>query len=1147
MPGAATAEALVISGPPRVSAAAAPADGPHLGAVQALLTRHDELLEQTERGLGALQNWAGPGLDGRHLGRLCVAPHPPELEQGVADLLDLQEMERTVDQTAAWRHTERQNLELRLTDLLSRAQTEQEGANARLEALRGLQPAAQQVLAAQHHLKTLAAQRTALPRGGLVGLWRAVSGQATALQREVELTQHAHDAAARRFQTRVRELGLPAVQRAEDVTGLVAREAEHALEAQQRLTTQRQALEEQINRLNSEASAARRRLEQRREQVTAEWQVLSQRFGVPADGQRWAALWDRREAGQHVWQQWHQAEQQLAALNGELTQLWQAWPADQQNVGAAREWLRLEALRLESMRLESLRLAEETALAQQQAAEAQRRVLEREAGRLADQQRRSAEERLAAEHAAEKSRSDHLEARQALLSLLVQREAGQRADRQTLGEAKRAAERDRDAQRNAQTRPGARQPLPAVPQTRPEAQAQPAEPSSPASSPVPHPATPRLDLDQQAAAQTLLRRHSAAAAQAAMCAEALQEWAGPDVDGVRLGKLVSEPLPPALQRALAGADPGGSAAGEAAPASSDTRETLDAQRLTVMQAVDAAKAEAAARLGPLRLLRPAGQAVIDAEHELAKRTSAADSRAADTDKPSRHARRLHDAQEAYRAKAGALGLTPAPRPADLTLLIDQEEKRFQVQLRPLNAEWLRLLHAMQNLRPEPPSRRRTPASGPPGGAAWSKLALAYGLPPQRRAWDRLWAGRVRAQTLWAQWERAQQVVTAQEAAMALLWAAWPTATQNVAGLRHALELTPQAARTEAVDTPPRQAAPQVQPRLTRPLWQDQKPPVRPPAAPAPQRQAASLFGSPRDLQLAAQPAVQPVATPLTLRPTPPLPGGLTVPVPPPAPRATLGPVAHGPLAAPVVRPAAHPAPQNAAVPGPAVPGPTVGARPHVATAQLPPVPRRVDPPRVGSIGPRPSPVSAVPPLPAVRRMPTAPLPGQGRPPVRPDSAPERLPGKLTRRQRAEREAARLSDQYNWKRGFVLLADALDREHWGRLRESIEREIADGMTPEEFELVLQLRAYWHEQIHFQSPYTNRYDSLPWGLGLNLIRRCAGVPCLEEMTILIERLYDYAEYATSRRALPGFSQRLGAILTSADPDLDLDYWLHLRERG
>lgn len=139
---------------------------------------------------------------------------------------------------------------------------------------------------------------------------------------------------------------------------------------------------------------------------------------------------------------------------------------------------------------------------------------------------------------------------------------------------------------------------------------------------------------------------------------------------------------------------------------------------------------------------------------------------------------------------------------------------------------------------------------------------------------------------------------------------------------------------------------------------------------------------------------------------------------------------------------------------------------------------------------------------------------------------------------------RIADQYSWARGFAQLADSLDRGNWGQLRTRIEAEIARGMTPEEFELVLQMRAYWHEQTHFQSPYTARYDSMPWSLALSLIRRSAGVPCIEEMTSLIERLYDHAAQSPFRR-MPAFAQRLGALLETADPDLDIEFWLGVQE--
>lgn len=141
-------------------------------------------------------------------------------------------------------------------------------------------------------------------------------------------------------------------------------------------------------------------------------------------------------------------------------------------------------------------------------------------------------------------------------------------------------------------------------------------------------------------------------------------------------------------------------------------------------------------------------------------------------------------------------------------------------------------------------------------------------------------------------------------------------------------------------------------------------------------------------------------------------------------------------------------------------------------------------------------------------------------------------------------AVRISEEYNWHRGFRLLADTLDRTHWGQLRVRIEEEIARGMTPEEFELVLQMRAYWHDQSHYQSPYTARYDSMPWGLALTLIRRCPGIPCIDEMIILIERCHEHTSQPRYRH-FHAFSQRLGALLDSADPQIDIDYWLCAQE--
>ncbi|WP_174369125.1 hypothetical protein [Deinococcus sp. JMULE3] len=680
-----------------------------------------------------------------------------------------------------------------------------------------------------------------------------------------------------------------------------------------------------------------------------------------------------------------------------------------------------------------------------------------------------------------------------------------------------------------------------------------ADPALPALLPVPPPAPARVDRsgpwtaphltpEQRPAARTLLDRFDALRERERRTLDDLASWAGPGLDGLRLAALVSGPLPGELTLALAAwARTRGNPVAHASP-----------EQAQVAAAVQAEKDRSASVLGPLRLLQPHAAAVIQAEHALAGTRPSAVQRAQ---------RRLLDARDTYAVQAAALGFTPAPSPRRIATLIEDELAAFNRRLQPLDAQWKALVGRVEAPPEQPGSWER----------AWADLSARYGLPPHPDTWERnVWPRRAGAERLWTELQGLRQELQAAQEDLTVLCATWPAGARTVDTLRQVAAHT--GGSTPPVVTPlafPDQTRPtQTQPTQTRPTQTrpTQVPPAQPFAASTRPGPATDPVPGP-DAPLPVPPPVQPIP----VRPAPvarpsvqslPVPG---VPVqnvaaPSPALRpAPLPPVAPdmqtGPVVSPPVPPAARetlplttpalslPSPVS---PAPVRPPPVTPSPVTPSPMTLPPMPTTPPPRPLAGPGPSQPVVRPAPLLPPVRGVPLPPVPVT-RPstPEPGEPLPEPATGRLTRRQRAEREAVRISDRYDWEQGFHLIADALDRDRWGQLRESIEREIARGMTPDEFELLLQLRAYWHDQTHYQSPYTARYDSLPWELGIALIRRCAGVPCLDDMILLLERFYEYAQVACSPRSLPAFSQRLGAILDRAEPDVDLDYWLSTRE--
>lgn len=1154
-----------------------------------------------------LGQWGPPGHDALALAEQLSGPLP----EGLAETFEGLQMLRTEEAGLEEQTAERQRRSASLTSQLLELERECTEALGRAERQRtelaALVVAASRVMAAKRDLDDAKARREKQRSSGLGGLWQAVSGRTSALQRELDRCHLLVTEAQSKYQAQANEM--PDAPRPEDLQRRRNEVAAAALQAAQTFQARRQELLD----LNAEEE---RTLCIRREQVQEQaftlkqrWMSYHTRHGFPQEPAVWAAVWARREEGTKLWARALQAREATAHQMQLLADLWAGWPPSCQTVQAVQAVIEVSETRERTLRIQMERMAHEALAVEQRRSRLRLDLLDHLGARCKLLQTHapclSAEEgavpdltgnavELPDSPAAAGNREntpppqnlpllptaspDAALHTKPISPAADEMAAAHSGNQRTEGQASSrfkvqpqvGAAKMRLSEVVGEEEPGLvsllsgeiREPTPALTTDLSSAalaaqaariqmdeavpgkgdeRAGPSQGGTPEATCLPVAAptpglTPSLNSEELVRAQRLLHQHSAAAAQEAMCLEGLQDWAGEDLDGLKLGELVSRPLPEVLDAALEewsdlqirwAAQPG-------------------ARRQEMEQAVHAEKERAAARLSPLRELQLAGREQIIAEHELAL----SDDQDSVRGQRSRHRlqRRLEAAQDAYQARGRALGMTPVPPPREIEPLIRCEERLFRDRLQPLESEWHRIVATMGKETAEGRrSGQATEARRRRHAKTWAALHQSLGVPQRPERWAALWANRVRGQTLWAQWQRARLSRQQHEAEMAALWSLWPPEARNIDQLRKVVGHAGTAGRPSAERTPPG----------TTPA-SAHKTPWGQPRRPHPRSSGYVEPG--RHLPLTPSVPALPLPSPaIPLSPEEKKPGP-TRPAPqrekaaPPA-LPVPGPVM--PLSVPT-RPPAVPLP-SAVSPGlpQARPVPPLPASAQPVSAPLPDLPPRLVP--VATVlqpaitlptvlpGAPPSPApSLTPPLPAPGRLlPTMPLPDR-RPRGETLWPPHHggSPARISQREKAVRVAARISEDYSWHRGFVLLADTLDRSNWGQLRERIEEEIARGMTPEEFELVLQLRAYWHDQTHFQSPYTSRYDSMPWGLALELIRRCSGIPCLEEMTILIERCHEHTRQPRYAH-LYAFSQRLGVLLDAADPGIDLDYWLCTQE--
>ncbi|MDL2345641.1 hypothetical protein QOL99_16010, partial [Deinococcus sp. MIMF12] len=469
--------------------------------VRELLKRHDEASAQLSRHRDALRVWGGADVGGPALGWLLASELPPAVATGMAAWREASVQLRRLEQDLQDHGQEQLALTARLEALLGQ-QREQAALEARLQALEQLGPLADRLLVTRTRLSQLVTQRGERRGRGLAGLWGTLSGQAAALQREIDQVRHAEDEGWTTYRMKATSLGLIPVLDPDQVGFHLAQTRQARTELVQRSEAQRQELGKRQRALDVRVLDTQQRLSAVQARAAATWAEAQRLHGVP-DWSIWDALWQRREEARVLWRVGEEAHRRWQEVTRALEGVWSGWPPDLRGA---------EALRWSLPQLEAVALA-------------------REAGA----RRREEEGR---------HRTGLLATLHGRLTMLV---AGERA-RPAGAEQRDGPEGDQEVSRATATPPTASAlPLPHR-QTGAETGTLPAAARrgavAPGSSPV-------LERGQLEVARLLLMRHATAAGQAAMCQEALEEWAGPNQGGPLLALLVSQPLPPSLVQALA--------------------------------------------------------------------------------------------------------------------------------------------------------------------------------------------------------------------------------------------------------------------------------------------------------------------------------------------------------------------------------------------------------------------------------------------------------------------------------------------------------------------------------------------------------------------------------------------------------------------
>lgn len=161
--------------------------------------------------------------------------------------------------------------------------------------------------------------------------------------------------------------------------------------------------------------------------------------------------------------------------------------------------------------------------------------------------------------------------------------------------------------------------------------------------------------------------------------------------------------------------------------------------------------------------------------------------------------------------------------------------------------------------------------------------------------------------------------------------------------------------------------------------------------------------------------------------------------------------------------------------------------------------------------------------------------------------------------RACQRAAEFIRKNHWDDGYLhVLAEVLNTRGYGAILTHLQRHADDGMVPEEFQLAIQLKAFWSQnRMLWIAFYRNgnsdsTYRVLSWAQCLRIIgmlgTSMGGIPQIEEVERFIEELFDewYGDDGL-RKHFKSFSKYLSYVTYRADPEIPVHMQLKWKPDG
>ena len=162
-------------------------------------------------------------------------------------------------------------------------------------------------------------------------------------------------------------------------------------------------------------------------------------------------------------------------------------------------------------------------------------------------------------------------------------------------------------------------------------------------------------------------------------------------------------------------------------------------------------------------------------------------------------------------------------------------------------------------------------------------------------------------------------------------------------------------------------------------------------------------------------------------------------------------------------------------------------------------------------------------------------------------------GQLSRTERAHQQAMELGLRFGWdESGIAVLTDVFDRWWWSAAKRSMERELREGLEPNELRSAIEIRDIWANHPEFSMDFSRlmshrrdqhtamAYLNISWPLALQLVRTADGYADAEYFEHLLCTHFDiWYTSSRKRRIYQAFSTYVYFRFGQADRQLTTLY--------